>query len=182
MPRSLILACIKSALSNPVFRSWTSYLCKGAGVKLVLGSHLETDVASCLRVPSCLGAGLDLSVDLMVVAGGEDTQIVGGSDSSGVRWLTIACSKSVFCDGSLSNIVSSFCANKEAFVTEGSIEGGGGALEDIGEETCVDVGLLVVEVEFAAVCLLDREVVSQDFGFETLCQVVFEFELSVKGV
>lgn len=67
-------------------------------------------------------------------------------------------------------------------MAEGGIESCGRALEDIGEETGVDVGLLVVEIELAAVGLVDREVVGQDFGFEAFCQVVFELELGVKGV
>ena len=58
-------------------------------------------------------------------------------------------------------------------MANGHIEDGGRAFEDIGEETSVDVRLLVVQVQLTTVCLLSREVVGQDLGFETFCEVVF---------
>ena len=62
------------------------------------------------------------------------------------------------------------------------VKGGGGALEQIGEQTGVDVGLFVQEVEFSTICLLCGQVVCQDFGLEALGQVVFEFEFCVEAV
>lgn len=67
-------------------------------------------------------------------------------------------------------------------MAKGGIEGSSGALEDVGIEACVDVRLLVVEVELATVRLLYREVVGQDLGLETSGEVVLELKLGVEGV
>ena len=72
------------SLANQCLEHISSYLCKRAGVKLVLGGYFQTNIASCLRIPGRLGASLDLGIDLVVVAGGKDAQVVGGSDSSGI--------------------------------------------------------------------------------------------------
>lgn len=53
------------------------------------------------------------------------------------------------------------------------VENSGWALEDIGEETSVDVRLLVVQIQLAAVGLLRREIIGQDLGFEAFREVVF---------
>ena len=82
----------------------------------------------------------------MVVASGEDAQVVGGGDSSGIRWLAVPESESIFCDSGLVDIISTFCANQETFVADSHVEYCGGTLEDIGEETRVDVRLLVVQI------------------------------------
>jgi len=67
-------------------------------------------------------------------------------------------------------------------VSESQVEGCGGAFEEVGEQTGVDVWLLVVQVQLAAVGLLGWEVVCQDFSFEAFGEVVFEFELGVEAV
>lgn len=83
MPRSLILA-YKRVSYVAVLCSGRSYLGKGAGIKLVLGGNFQANIASRGRVPSGLRASLDLSVDFVVVAGREDAQVVGSSDSGSV--------------------------------------------------------------------------------------------------
>ena len=117
----------------------------------------------------------------MVVARGDDAQVIRGGNGGGVRWLAVSDCKSVFGNGGFANIVACFAANEEAFVADGSIEGCSRALVGA-EEASVDVGLLVVEIELATVGLLDGKIVGQDFSLEALGQVVFEFELGVKGV
>lgn len=118
----------------------------------------------------------------MVVAGGKDAQVVGGGDGSGVGALAVAGGESVLGDGGLADIVASLGTDEEALVAQGDVEGGGGALEEVGEQAGVDVGLLVQQVELAAVCLLGGEVVGQDLGFESLGQVVLKLELGVEAV
>jgi hypothetical protein len=60
-------------------------------------------------------------------------------------------------------------------MADSDIEGRGWSLEKIREETGVDVGLLVVEVETAAIGLLSRKVVGEELSFQALGEVVFEF-------
>ena len=67
-------------------------------------------------------------------------------------------------------------------MAESNVEGGCGSLEEVGEETGVDVGLFVQKVEFTSICLLCGEVVGENFSFETLGQVVFKLKLCVKAV
>ena len=159
-----------------------SYLCERAWVELVLGSDLKADVAAGVRVPGSLGTGLNLSVDLVVVACGEDAQVVCGLDSGGVGTLAVTGGERVLGDGGLTNIVSTFCTDQETLMAECDVEVCGGALEEVGEKTSVDVWLLVVEVELAAVGLLCREVVGEDFGLEAFGEVVLKLELGVEGV
>lgn len=184
IPRSLILACnngeTKFLGCEECFN--LTHLGKRAGIELVLGGDLQTDVAACGGVPCGFGTGLNFRIDFVVVTGGKDAQIVGGGDGCGIGWLTVACGKSILGDGSLSNIISSFCADQETFMAESSVKSCDWALEEIGEETSVNVRLLVVEVKLAAVGLLDWEVVGEDFGFETLREVILKLNFGVEAV
>lgn len=67
-------------------------------------------------------------------------------------------------------------------MTQGHVEGCSGTFEKICEQSGVDIGLLVVQVQLATVGLLGWEVVCQDLGFQTFGQVVFKFELGVEAV
>ena len=118
----------------------------------------------------------------MIVARREDAQVVRCCDSRGVTSLAVASRETVFRDSSLLNIVAAFGANKEAFVAECQVDGRNGALEEFDEGAYVDVRLLVVKVELAAVGAFRRQVVGEDLGFEPFGEVVFELELSVEAV
>ena len=118
----------------------------------------------------------------MIVAGGEDAQVVGGCDSCGVAPLAVSCCETVLGDSCFLDVVAAFCADKEAFVAEGHVDGRDGAFEEVDEGADVDVGLLVVEVELAAVGALRGHVVGEDLGFEAFGEVVFELELRVEAV
>ena len=61
-----------------------AYLCERAGIKLVLGSNLKSNITASGRVPRSFRTDFDLSVDLVIVACREDAQVVGGSDSCGI--------------------------------------------------------------------------------------------------
>ena len=67
-------------------------------------------------------------------------------------------------------------------MTDGDIESCSRALRQIGEETGIDIRLLIVDIESTTVCLLGWEVIGEEFGLEALGDVVFEFELGVEGV
>ena len=87
----------------------------------------------------------------MIVARAEDLQVIRRRDGRGVAALRISRGEGVFRDGGFSDVVASLGADQEAFVAERDVEGGGGAFEQVGEQPGVDVGLLVEEVELAAV-------------------------------
>jgi hypothetical protein len=67
-------------------------------------------------------------------------------------------------------------------MTQHGIDVRGRAFEEIEEGTGMEVGLLEVEVQFSALGLGVREVVCQDFGFESLSDGVIELDFSVEGV
>lgn len=118
----------------------------------------------------------------MVVAGGENAQVVAGGDGGGVLGNTVANGSGVLGDGSLLDVVATLSTNDEALVAENSVEVGGGAAEEVEESTSVQVGLLEVEVELGTLGLLGGEVLGEDLSLETLGDVVVELELGVEGV
>lgn len=118
----------------------------------------------------------------MVIACGEDAQVVRGRDRRRIAALAIPSRKSVLGNGGFSDIVATLRADEETLVAQCDIEGRGRAFKDVGEQAGVDVGLLVQDVKFAAVGGFCGEVVGQDFSFEAFGQVVFEFEFRVETV
>lgn len=118
----------------------------------------------------------------MVVAGGEDSQVVGSGDGSRVLGNAVADGSGVLGDGGLLDIVATLSTDKETLVAENSIEVGGGAVKEIEESTGVHVGLLEVEVELSTLGLLSREILGEDLSLETLGDVVVKLELGVEGV
>lgn len=120
------------------------------GVQAVLAGNLEADRVTALGVPDGLGRGLDLAVDLVVVAGGEDAQVVGGGDGGAVLGSDIADGGAVAGDGGLLDVVTGRGTGEEALVADDGVNVGGGALEEIEEGAAVEGGLLEGEVELGA--------------------------------
>ena len=118
----------------------------------------------------------------MVVAGGENAQVVAGGDGGSVLGNAVANGSGVLSDGSLLDVVATLSTDDEALVAENSVEVGGGAAEEVEESTSVQVGLLEVEVELGTLGLLGGEVLGEDLSLETLGDVVVELELGVEGV
>ena len=118
----------------------------------------------------------------MVVARREDAQVVGSCDGGSVASLAIAGREAVFRDGGFLYIVATFCADEKAFVTKSQVNVRYGPFEEINKGANVEIGLLVVEVELAAVGALRGHVVGEDLGFEAFRKVVFELELGVETV
>lgn len=118
----------------------------------------------------------------MVVAGGENAQVVAGGDGGSVLGNAVANGSGVLGDGSLLDVVATLSTDDEALVAENSVEVGGGAAEEVEESTSVQVGLLEVEVELGTLGLLGGEVLGEDLSLETLGDVVVELELGVEGV
>jgi len=152
------------------------------GVEFVFCRNLQPDIASGSGIPRRLRTSFNLGIDLMVITRGKDTQIIRRRHRRGIAPLTIPRREGVFGDGCFSDVVTTFRTDEEALVSQCDVEGCGGALEEVGEQAGVDVGLFVEEVEFAAVGGFGGEVGGQDLGFEALGQVVFEFELGVQAV
>jgi hypothetical protein len=159
-----------------------TYLGEGRGVQAVLAGNLKADSVAGVGVPGSLGTGLDLSVDAVVVAGGEEGQVVAGSDSSGVLGNAVTDGSGVLGDGSLVDIVATLSTDEEALVAENGVEVGSGAVQQVEEGTGVQVGLLEVQVELGTLGLLSGLVLGQDLSLEALGDVVVQLELGVEGV
>jgi hypothetical protein len=155
---------------------------EGRGVQAVLGGNLEANSVAGGRVPGGLGTGLNLSVDAVVVAGGEEGQVVAGGDGSGVLGNTVADGSGVLGDGGLVDVVATLSTDEEALVAENGIEVSGGAVQEVEEGAGVQVGLLEVEVELGTLGLLSGLVLGEDLSLEALGDVVVELELGVESV
>src|SRR5699024_5808697 len=109
------------------------YLGEGDGVDAVLAGNLEADSVAGLGVPGGLGTGLDLAVDLVVVRGGEDAQVVGGGDGGAVLGSSVADGGAVGSDGGLVDVVAGAGTGEETLVADNGVDVGGGALEQVKE-------------------------------------------------
>lgn len=118
----------------------------------------------------------------MVVAGGEERQVVAGGDGSGVLGNAVTDGGGVLGDGGLVDVVTTLGTDEEALVAENGVEVGGGAVKQIEEGTGVQVGLLEVQVELGALGLLGGLVLGEDLSLEALGNVVVKLELGVESV
>lgn len=155
---------------------------EGDGVNAVLAGDLKTDSVAGVRVPGSLGTGLNLAVDLVVVRGSEDGEVVGGGDGSAVLRSSVADGGAVGSDGSLVHVVTSAGTGEETLVADNGIDVGGGALEEVEEGTAMEVGLLEVEVELGATGSGSGEEAEETLELEAAGKVVGELELGVESV
>lgn len=152
------------------------------GVDAVLGGNLKADSVAGLGVPGSLGTGLNLAVDLVVVRGSEDAQVVSGGDGSAVLGSSVADSSAVAGDSSLLDIVASRGTSEETLVADDSVDVGLGALEEVEESTAVETGLLEVEVELSTLGSGGGEEVEETLELEALGEGVVDLNLGVQGV
>lgn len=155
---------------------------EGDGVDAVLAGNLEADSVAGLGVPGGLGTGLDLAVDLVVVRGGKDAQVVGGGDGSAVKRGSIANGGAVGGDGGLVDVVAGAGTGEEALVADDGINVGGRALEEVEESTAVEAGLLEEQVELGTLGSGGGEEVEETLELEALGEGVVNLELGVEGV
>ena len=160
----------------------TTYLEERDGVQAVLGGDLKADRVAALGVPGGLGAGLDLAVDLVVVAGGEDAQVVGGGDGRAVGRGLKADSGAVASDGGLLHIIASRGASEETLVADHGVDVGGGALEKVEEGAAVEVGLLEVQVELSTAGLRRWQEAEDTLSLKALGEVVGHLDLGLERV
>lgn len=118
----------------------------------------------------------------MVVRGGEDAALVGGSDGSSPGRLLVANSGGEGGDAGLLDIVASGGTSEEALVANDSVDVGGGALEQIGEGAEVELGLLEVDVDLGAVLLGLGQEGEDTLKLEALGEVVGGLNLGLKSV
>lgn len=171
-----------SSQDDPSYSNKETNLGKGDRVKAVFAGNLEADSVSALGVPGSLGTGLDLAVDLVVVAGGEDAQVVGSGDGSAVLGGQVADGGAVAGDGGLLDIVAGRGTGEETLVADNGIDVGSGALEEIEEGSAVESRLLEGEVELGALVLGGRQEGDDGLSLEALGERVGEFDLGVEGV
>lgn len=152
-------------------------------IELVLGADLKSNTLDRVsRVVDGLGTNLAQGADLVVVRTREDSEVVGGSDSSAVGRSTVAKSKRVLGHGTRGDVVAKLSASEEAILAESSITSKGGALEKIKESTSVEVGLAEVKVELSAGGLLVRDVGGEELTLEARSKSVAQLNLGVKDV
>jgi hypothetical protein len=155
---------------------------KGDGVDAVLAGNLKADSVAGLGVPGGLGTGLNLAVNLVVVRGGEDAQVVGGGDGSAVDGGSVADGGAVGGDGGLADVVAGAGTGEEALVADNGVDVGDGTLEQVKEGTAVEAGLLEVQVELGTLGGGGGEEVEETLKLEALGEGVVDLELSVEGV
>lgn len=160
----------------------TTNLGEGDGVDAVLAGNLETDSVAGLGVPGGLGTSLNLAVDLVVVRGSEDAEVIRGSDGGTVLGGGVANGGAVGSQGSLVDVVAGATTGHEALVADDGVDVGGGALQEVEEGTAVEAGLLEVEVELGTLGVSGREEVEETLELEALGEGVVDLELGVESV
>ena len=123
----------------------STYLGERKRVELVLGSKLKTAGLLCLHIVASLGTNLDGGVDLLVVACGDESQVLGADNAGDVARGLVAETKRVAGDSSLLDIVASLTTDEETVRAGDNVDDGidvalGGAVVD--ECAGVDVGVL----------------------------------------
>lgn len=118
----------------------------------------------------------------MIIACGEDAQVVGGLDGRGVLRQTVADGGGVFGHGGFLNIVASLGADEKSLVAKHGVDVGGWAFEEVEEGAEVEVGLLVIQVQFATIGLFCGQIVGQDFGSEASGELVFKLDLGIERI
>lgn len=172
----------KSVLSHKQANPQETNLDEGNGVNAVLGGNLKTNGVASLGVPGGLGTSLDKLVDLVVVAGGENAQVVGGGDSGVVGRGVVTDGQGVVGDLSLLDIKSSGTTGEETLVADKGIDAGGGALEEVDESAAVEVGLLELQVGLDTLGLGGGEEGEDTLGLETLGEGVGKLNLGLESV
>lgn len=152
------------------------------GVQAVLGGDLKADGVAALGVPGGLGAGLDLGVDLVVVAGSEDAQVVGGGDGGAVGQGVVADGGAVAGDLGLGDVVAGRGTSEEALAADHGVDVGGGALEEVEEGTAVEVALLEVQVALGAGGRGGGQEAEDTLSLEALSEVVGHLDLGLQDV
>lgn len=153
-------------------------------VELVLGCNFQTDTASIpsLGIPCGFRTSLDLRVDLVVVAGREDIEVIGRGDGCSVFGDGVPDCSRVAGDTTINNVVANFCTSEETVVAEDNITAEGGALEEVDESAGVEQRLAIVKIEFGTLRLGGGEKVCNDFSLQPLGQSVVKLDLCVEGV
>lgn len=118
----------------------------------------------------------------MVVRGGEDAALVGGSDGGSPGRLSEANGGGKGGDASLLNVVASGSTGEEALVADNGIDVGGGALEQVGEGAEVELGLLEVHVDLGTGLLALRQEGEGTLELQALGDVVGGLDLGLEGV
>lgn len=156
---------------------------EGSSIETVLGGNLEANsAAGGLGVPRGLGTSLNQRVDLVVVRGGKDTALVGGSDGGGPGGLGEANGSGKGGNAGLLDVIASGGTGEEALVANNGVDVGGGALEQVGEGAEVELGLLEVNVDLGAGLLALRQEGEGTLELQALGDVIGGFDLGLECV
>lgn len=155
---------------------------EGQRVQAVLAGDLEANGRAALRVPGGLGAGLDLAVDLVVVAGGEDAQVTGSGDGGAVGAGVVADGGAVVRDSSLADVVRTLGTGDKALVANSGINVGSGTLEEVEVGTAVEGLLLEGQVDLSTLGRSGGQEGEDTLSLEALRNGIGELNLGVKSV
>lgn len=126
-----------------------SHLGEGDRVELVLGGNLKTKVLAALEVVGALDTGLDVAVDLLVVAGSNNAEVLESENAGVEGGVLVTGTSAVAGDGSLGDVVAGLSTDNETLVADGgvneSVDVAAGTVVE--EGTGVEVGLLEGQVE-----------------------------------
>lgn len=127
-----------------------TYLSERERVKLVLAGQLKTSGLGARDVVASLGADLDGAVDLLVVRGHDDVQVLHSVDGGVVGRGLVSETETVAGDSALADVVGSLTTDEEALVAGDGVNGGvdvagSGAVVD--ESAGVHVRVLPGEVQ-----------------------------------
>ena len=118
----------------------------------------------------------------MVVAGGEDADVVGRGDGGGVDAGLVADGGLIARDGGLLHVVAGLGADEEALLAQDEVDVGDGAFEEVEEGARVEVGLLVVQVQLRGDVLVVGDEGGEELGFDARGDLVVELDFGVEGV
>lgn len=151
-------------------------------VQAVLAGDLEADIVAALGVPDSLGTSLDLSVNLVVVAGSENAEVIGGSDGGAVSGGDVTDGGAVTGDSGPLNIITSRGTGEETLVANDGVDVGGRSLQEIEESTAVEGRLLECEVELGTLVVGGGQKLEDTLGLEALGDGVSQLDLGVEGI
>lgn len=161
-----------------------AHLCKGDWVKLVLGGELKATSLLRLHIVTGLGTNLDGGVDLLVVACGNQSQVLGADNAGNVAWGLVTDTERVSSHSSLLHIVTSLTTDEEAVRASDNIDNSVDvALSSrvVEESAGVDVGVLEGEVDLlGGGALLGRVPEILDVNLDAWSNDIGQLDLAVE--
>lgn len=151
------------------------------GVQLVLGGEFHVDGGRLDRVPGGLSTSFHERRNLVVVRSGEHRQVGGGGGSHVVKRVSVTDTDRVLVDGGVVDVVTQFGTGGETVVSHSQVSGGNWALQQVEEQTSIDLILLVEKVQFSVSGAIGDHRGHQ-FSLKSGSQQLRQLNLGVQGI